>query len=708
TTPPLHPSTLPRSPLQNVRAVVGDRVYAALHANPFTDDKLLSTVDLSNQKAALKLACKLEAAEQIWMRQLALAREPQLSHTLGGSYLSTSSRDVVRLEESLQRVSSCLAAIRRRWPDLPQTTLDLAKIAFNGDIGKAVLESYSRVLEGAASNIRSRIRDVLHANYLFLNPQQFVDLPCDPHPQGLRHPTFSVLMPETVFDAVSMSSDNSESTNGSVRSFDSSRSGGSARSGKGARGGGGGGPVGGGDGGGGLGAAVGVGMAPAGLGYPGSGVLGKASAKWDMRPPRSPELRSPLISGAMGRLSVGGGAVSGGGGGGGGSSGSGRYMRSPLHGRNTSGAGSGVGGAGATSAAGGGAVMGGGVGGGGGGMVYPSSGSGGGGSGGSSPSASPSRAMLGDRFLRRTGSLQPRGKRGNRALGRSQSGGMADEVMCGMGMGGGGNGGNGGGGGVAAAAAAGGVGGGRGVGSPGYQDNNGASSKGAFSRRASLLLAASAGALLADWSALPVAQALPFLLPPAGFRLYVDRLDGYSFFYPDSWVEVRGSGQDCFFRSSFNLDENVSVEVSSPSSSRFASVRDLGAPQAAGERVEKQLLTEFMSTRLGVRREASLISSANRIVPAGTGRRGAGEQEDAEYYDVELNVKSYANNNQLAIMPDERVQVLEWNRRYLTVLAVANRRLYQLRLQVPERLLDSERPVLRQVMDSFRVFSVAE
>ncbi|GJP64980.1 hypothetical protein CLOP_g21910 [Closterium sp. NIES-67] len=241
------------------------------------------------------------------------------------------------------------------------------------------------------------------------------------------------------------------------------------------------------------------------------------------------------------------------------------------------------------------------------------------------------------------------------------------------------------------------------------QENNGASSSGAFSRRASLLLAASAGALLADWSVLPAAQALPFLLPPAGFRLYVDRLDGYSFFYPDSWVEVRGSGQDCFFRSSFNLDENVSVEVSSPSSSRFASVRDLGDADAAGKRVEKQLLTEFMSTRLGVRREASLISSATRVVPAGTGRRGAGEAEqDAEYYDVELNVKSYANNNQLAIMPDERVQVLEWNRRYLTVLAVANKRLFQLRLQVPERLLDAERPVLRQVMDSFRVFSVAE
>lgn len=189
--------------------------------------------------------------------------------------------------------------------------------------------------------------------------------------------------------------------------------------------------------------------------------------------------------------------------------------------------------------------------------------------------------------------------------------------------------------------------------------------------------------------------------------MYVDRFDGYSFFYPESWVEVRGSGQDCFFRSSYNLDENVSVEISSPSSSRFTSMRDLGDPKAAGDRLVGQLLGEFMSTRLGVRRETALVAAANRIVPPGTGRRGAGEEEeDAEYYDIELNVKSFANNNQLAIMPDERVQVLEWSRRYLTVLAVGNRRLYQLRLQVPERLLDAERPVLRQVMDSFRVFNL--
>ncbi|CAI5958579.1 unnamed protein product [Closterium sp. NIES-64] len=257
---------------KSLKTILGDRVYSVLLSTPYNEDKVLSAVDLSNQRAALKLACKMEAAQQIWIRQLQTAREPYLTHTLGGSYLSTSSREIMRLEENLERVAACLAAIRRMWPDLPQTTLDLAKIAFNRhlrqptfpstsalslppfslvispllslppppchqDIGKAVLESYSRVLEGAASNIRARLRDVLHADHLFNNPQLFPlqDAPSDPRPQHLRHPTFSLLMPDTVFDAVSVSGGSESSA--SIRSFESSRSGSSGKGGRHFRGG---------------------------------------------------------------------------------------------------------------------------------------------------------------------------------------------------------------------------------------------------------------------------------------------------------------------------------------------------------------------------------------------------------------------------------------------------------------------------------------
>lgn len=51
-------------------------------------------------------------------------------------------------------------------------------------------------------------------------------------------------------------------------------------------------------------------------------------------------------------------------------------------------------------------------------------------------------------------------------------------------------------------------------------------------------------------------------------------------------------------------------------------------------------------------------------------------------------------------------QVLEWDRHYLTLLGVSNNRLYQMRAQVPERLLDSEFPQLRQILNSFQAFEI--
>ncbi|PKA48914.1 PsbP domain-containing protein 1, chloroplastic [Apostasia shenzhenica] len=179
-----------------------------------------------------------------------------------------------------------------------------------------------------------------------------------------------------------------------------------------------------------------------------------------------------------------------------------------------------------------------------------------------------------------------------------------------------------------------------------------------------------------------------------GFKEYIDVFDGYSLLYPKNWIQVRGAGADIFFRDPFVLDENLSIELSSPSSSRYKTVEDLGPPQAAGEKVLKQYLIELMSTRLGVRRESSILSTSSRVADDGK-----------LYYQVEVNIKSYANNNELAVMPQDRITRLEWDRRYLSVLGVGNNRLYELRLQTPESVFFEEERDLRQVMDSFRIIN---
>jgi hypothetical protein len=95
-----------------------------------------------------------------------------------------------------------------------------------------------------------------------------------------------------------------------------------------------------------------------------------------------------------------------------------------------------------------------------------------------------------------------------------------------------------------------------------------------------------------------------------------------------------------------------------------------------------QYLDEFLSTRLGVQRTAEVVSASMR-----TGRDGK------QYYDIDTRVQSYASRNQLAVTQveiDAGVQ-MEWDRHYLTVLGVANGRLYEFRLQCSAKTLDADK-----------------
>ncbi len=58
---------------------------------------------------------------------------------------------------------------------------------------------------------------------------------------------------------------------------------------------------------------------------------------------------------------------------------------------------------------------------------------------------------------------------------------------------------------------------------------------------------------------------------------------------------------------------------------------------------------------------------------------------------LQVRVRSYASRNQLAAYPGDRQasQELEWERRYLTVLGAANKRLYQFRLQTADNTFEN-------------------
>ena len=160
---------------------------------------------------------------------------------------------------------------------------------------------------------------------------------------------------------------------------------------------------------------------------------------------------------------------------------------------------------------------------------------------------------------------------------------------------------------------------------------------------------------------------------------------------------MKGSGNDIFFRNPLNLEENLFVAISSPSSTKYASVADLGTPDDVAKRVLDQYLNEFMSTRIGVRRESEVVSASERTSADGT-----------LFYDVKVRIKSYATKNQYGLTEDDRPQVLEWDRVLLSSLGVDNQRLYELRMQTPAKSIEADADTLDVIQKSFKLIEVVE
>ncbi|XP_028756137.1 rop guanine nucleotide exchange factor 12 isoform X2 [Neltuma alba] len=140
---------------KNGRASLGDSIYRSITDEFFDPDQFLMGIDLSSEHKILDLKNRMEASIVIWKRKM-IQKDSKSSWS---SAVSLEKRELFE-----ERAESILILIKHRFPGIPQSTLDISKIQFNGDVGQAVLESYSRILESLAFTVLSRIDDVLHAD----------------------------------------------------------------------------------------------------------------------------------------------------------------------------------------------------------------------------------------------------------------------------------------------------------------------------------------------------------------------------------------------------------------------------------------------------------------------------------------------------------------------------------------------------------------
>ncbi|XAR50648.1 hypothetical protein NMG60_11005024 [Bertholletia excelsa] len=147
---------------KNGRSSLGDSIYRSITGGDFFDpDYFLSQMDLSSEHKILDLKNRIEASVVIWKRKMN-AKDGKSSW---GSAVSMEKRELFE-----DRAETILLIIKHRYPGLPQSALDISKIQYNRDVGQAILESYSRILESLAYTVLSRIEDVMQADDLARNP----------------------------------------------------------------------------------------------------------------------------------------------------------------------------------------------------------------------------------------------------------------------------------------------------------------------------------------------------------------------------------------------------------------------------------------------------------------------------------------------------------------------------------------------------------
>lgn len=146
---------------KNGRESLGESIYRSITVEYFDPGQFFTMMDLTTEHKVLDLKNRIEASIVIWKRKM--------THKDGkpswGSAVSMEKRELFE-----ERAETILLLLKQHFPGIPQSSLDISKIQYNKDVGQAILESYSRVIESLAYTVLSRIEDVLYADSMTKNP----------------------------------------------------------------------------------------------------------------------------------------------------------------------------------------------------------------------------------------------------------------------------------------------------------------------------------------------------------------------------------------------------------------------------------------------------------------------------------------------------------------------------------------------------------
>ncbi|CAK9180021.1 unnamed protein product [Ilex paraguariensis] len=161
------------------KASLGELLYKILSAESTSAEEMVNSLNLKSEHSALEAINRLEVAAFAWKEKITEQNSGKSPVRTSWSFIKDSISELDKMEFLLDRAEALRQQLKTRYPNLPQTFLDVTKIQYGKDVGHSILEAYSRALGNLAFSILSRMGDILQEDVLS-NPSSPAAASCFP------------------------------------------------------------------------------------------------------------------------------------------------------------------------------------------------------------------------------------------------------------------------------------------------------------------------------------------------------------------------------------------------------------------------------------------------------------------------------------------------------------------------------------------------
>ncbi|CAL0313072.1 unnamed protein product [Lupinus luteus] len=155
------PAVIKDALMKSGKASLGEELHKALMVESSSGEEMLKYLNLKSEHSALETINRLEAAALSWKERIIQEDSGRSSVRISWSFMKDPISGMDKMEILSDRAETIINLLKTRFPNLPQTFLDAAKVQYGKDIGHSILEAYSRVLGSLAFSILSRLGDIL-------------------------------------------------------------------------------------------------------------------------------------------------------------------------------------------------------------------------------------------------------------------------------------------------------------------------------------------------------------------------------------------------------------------------------------------------------------------------------------------------------------------------------------------------------------------